>query len=693
MTAAARLALACALAAAPGVGSASPAFESVVLVRCAMAGGEAKATGFVWPEPGRIVTALHAVAGCEEIVVWSEASGREALAWIDRVDLEADLALLALDDDLGLKPVSFAPDPPDVTADHVTMGYPLAAEQMIRMGIEFGGGLRSDVTTLGDAFASAELETLFRDQPYPTRDTSILRVNSTIQPGHSGAPIFDASGAVVAIVDGGLLGGWRTINWSIPAHLYLPDLLASEDPPPEGPSHQAQLFSAVSEEEATQVAFGAMAEAGGEEGTLHLVRQVGLLEFAELNGLDGESSIVDDIRQLIQDEARLASLAFDIYEEASSGATIGVPEGSQPWWNAERGVIEARNPTENVFLAVTLGRSASFAEAVEVDLTKFAGDESAYAYWAEGEDPSGPVFSYYDEALESAEHLSKHTGAHPETGESLEMTLHVFADGADFIGTSVRAVNGAENFGPEDRLDYLLMDFGATFLTNLAPTEESTQAAPGGVADELDASGVLHLVRRIGLLEFAELNGLDGEGSIVDDIRQLLQDDAQLASLAFDIYECPLTGAAVGVPEGTELYWNEERGVIEASNPQGSAYLAVRVGRADSFVEAVEVGLANFAGEESGYAYWAEGEDPSGPVFHHYDEEHEFAGLVRTHTGEQPETGASVEMILGLFARGPEFIGTSVFAVDGGEASGPEGLVDYRMMEFGATFLTDFALN
>ena len=49
--------------------------DSVVQVRCALPEGEMKATGVVWPEPGLIVTALHAVAGCEEVVVYSEAGG------------------------------------------------------------------------------------------------------------------------------------------------------------------------------------------------------------------------------------------------------------------------------------------------------------------------------------------------------------------------------------------------------------------------------------------------------------------------------------------------------------------------------------------------------------------------------------------------------------------------------------------
>ena len=58
----------------PARAQSETAARSVVLIRCALPGGVAKATGFVWPEPGLVVTALHAVAGCAEIEVSSEAT-------------------------------------------------------------------------------------------------------------------------------------------------------------------------------------------------------------------------------------------------------------------------------------------------------------------------------------------------------------------------------------------------------------------------------------------------------------------------------------------------------------------------------------------------------------------------------------------------------------------------------------------
>ena len=45
--------------------------RGVVQIRCALPDGEMKATGFVWPEPGFVVTALHAVAGCDEVLIYT----------------------------------------------------------------------------------------------------------------------------------------------------------------------------------------------------------------------------------------------------------------------------------------------------------------------------------------------------------------------------------------------------------------------------------------------------------------------------------------------------------------------------------------------------------------------------------------------------------------------------------------------
>lgn len=48
----------------------------------------------------------------------------------------------------------------------------------------------------------------------------------------------------MAIADGGLGGGTKTVNWSVPAHIYLDKLLISENEVPQNTSRWAVLYSA-----------------------------------------------------------------------------------------------------------------------------------------------------------------------------------------------------------------------------------------------------------------------------------------------------------------------------------------------------------------------------------------------------------------------------------------------------------------
>jgi S1-C subfamily serine protease len=50
----------------------------------------------------------------------------------------------------------------------------------------------------------------------PNPSILVLSVQGQILPGHSGAPILDGNGRVVAVADGGLLSGLSGITWAIP---------------------------------------------------------------------------------------------------------------------------------------------------------------------------------------------------------------------------------------------------------------------------------------------------------------------------------------------------------------------------------------------------------------------------------------------------------------------------------------------
>lgn len=93
----------------------------------------------------------------------------------------------------------------------------------------------------------------------------------------------------MAIADGGLLGGWRGINWSIPADIYLPRLPHSTDPIPDAVSEQAQLFSAYAVAETKSVVLGPAAPGDVdalEEGALSATGRVAVPLVLDALGVD-----------------------------------------------------------------------------------------------------------------------------------------------------------------------------------------------------------------------------------------------------------------------------------------------------------------------------------------------------------------------------------------------------------------------
>lgn len=133
---------------------------------------------------------------------------------------------------------------------------------MLNLKVQFAGGLKCGITMLELAYTDDDLNKLFSAQTYPQRGTQTLRVGRPLVKGHSGAPIFDPEGRVVAIADGGLGGGTKTVNWSISAHIYLDKLLISENEVPQNTSRWAVLYCASDPMKTATLSLG-LAQGGG----------------------------------------------------------------------------------------------------------------------------------------------------------------------------------------------------------------------------------------------------------------------------------------------------------------------------------------------------------------------------------------------------------------------------------------------
>lgn len=141
------------------------------------------ASGFAYRSDGWIVTAEHAVSGARRIVARLP-DGRRVEVGSVAADPLADVAVARLAGAAALVPVAFASTPPERGRPVAAIGNPLG----------YGGSLSVGVVSAVDRDGGP-------DTPY-----DMLQHDASLNPGSSGGPLIDATGAVlgmnVAIPDG-----------------------------------------------------------------------------------------------------------------------------------------------------------------------------------------------------------------------------------------------------------------------------------------------------------------------------------------------------------------------------------------------------------------------------------------------------------------------------------------------------------
>lgn len=143
-------------------------------------GGSAKGgtgTGFFVTRQGHILTNAHVVEGCGSVTIQQQGTGAAA-AQVVVADKENDLALLRTDA-RSTSIATFRGDRPVRPGENVVAyGFPLN-------GLVSSGG----VLTTGTVSALAGI----RD------DTRYFQISAPLQPGNSGGPLLDATGAVIGV--------------------------------------------------------------------------------------------------------------------------------------------------------------------------------------------------------------------------------------------------------------------------------------------------------------------------------------------------------------------------------------------------------------------------------------------------------------------------------------------------------------
>ncbi len=450
------------------------AASSVVKVRCTLNNGnEDISTGFVWGDRLHVVTTLHGVVGCKTLRVWSEQTHDDTTARVERVVLEGDLALLKLDKDLKLEPLGHLAElPRDMDGKFSVWGYPNGIPTMDGLPLQFGNGLKGRIVTLKEFVSGIKgYDDLFAGASFPTPGTSVLRVATVLQPGHSGAPILDADGRVVAICDGGLLGGWRALNWSIPAFRYLPRLPQSTDPVPGASSQRPDLFAAVAVAPPKTVAMPSKSSGSGEQvRTLRRVRTLALGELERQLRLhrsdEGDVALefIRMIRARAPSAAAVQRLGFDIYEDPY-GATLGVPAGIEIAWNKEAEVLEASSKSNTVHMRIGVYGYDDFADAkahaIQDFLETFEVDDVKW----KGKPPARLRLAVEpDEEYASAEDFFE--GRYE--GQPVNLSIAVTVSGSEALGSGVVSLVALDQLDTNDAVMYLMMQVAVRSLSDFA---------------------------------------------------------------------------------------------------------------------------------------------------------------------------------------------------------------------------------
>jgi hypothetical protein len=329
--------------AAHGIAAEDPGPEVIAATRQAVAqifssacaeGKERHASGFVWRDTSTVVTALHVVAGCTKIRVYIASAGKSYDATIDRALNDADLATLHLNSATPARPLLLAPAAPQVTEKLQVVGYLGEVPEIANKRMEV---MDQGSNTL-KGFLPENLQRLVAQAGSPSLTVRILRLDGSLLPGTSGAPLVNAAGRVSGVGSGGLENGLGGISWAIRAE-YVTEL------------NNAPAYAKNRTAAPKQIFFSAETPAGegvrcGER-TLRLLKTRALGEL--IPSLDDPLAYAQLASTSGLPQAEIEGFRLDSWVDADSGGVVAVPAGTQlkagnSWCSGflENGALEVR---------------------------------------------------------------------------------------------------------------------------------------------------------------------------------------------------------------------------------------------------------------------------------------------------------------------------------------------------------------
>ena len=282
-------------------------------------GGRLEGSGFFWKQDNWVVTALHVVNGCTQLSVYSDTALDAASAHINKILFDQDLALLSTDKVIqGTVALTKAKDAPTDTQDILLVGFPSDSTGSAGKAIKRQFAKDQTLKTIASEPAQQELERV----KSPALTITVIFLQAILEHGHSGGPIFDFAGDVIAIADGGLKHGTTEDGWAIPAE-QLAVLESSPDALDKLSVHRSDLLFAASP---TGISSPPVTCGGG------VFKHLKTVSYSELLLTTDDAVGLQQLMSVSKLDS--ASFAFEVFQDLQTGATVALPMGETLLANA-----------------------------------------------------------------------------------------------------------------------------------------------------------------------------------------------------------------------------------------------------------------------------------------------------------------------------------------------------------------------
>ena len=291
--------------------------RSVVKIKVILPNGRQKiASGFIHSSQDIAVTAYHVVAGATSVIVRYENDMVERSGTVIKVLKRADLALIRISSPLSVNPLPLASGQASINQQLTALGFYLDAVSMDQRRLSMSASQK-----IGNVLPSKNLQEI-QNTGCPSIDLVIHKLqDNPLLPGFSGCPVFNGSGEVIGIGDGGLENGAYSISWAIPAS-HISALMNSTENFTGSAIQSTSYFSAdvISPGEIETISVAGL--------TFTKLRTRSLADLATSSATDdlnGLHQILSTFPQAIDK----SKIFFDIYQDVTSGAVIVIPADMQ----------------------------------------------------------------------------------------------------------------------------------------------------------------------------------------------------------------------------------------------------------------------------------------------------------------------------------------------------------------------------